>query len=250
VSKRADEYLLWGTVRALRGTYALTLAPGVTREFAVREGTIRFFGSPRTDAELDIVVEHVVKTTRGDDVTIIAGLSGTMEQPVMTLRSDAQPPLSESEIISYLLFGAPTVQAFLGEGSSERRSLFEQSVDRFVGVLSGQIERAVVDQLGLPLDYFRIKPGEVQSGLQGTELLIGKQIELFGQPAFLRASPRLCPREQLLSLERVGVSLEYRFAAPWGASVSVDPLEVCGTTGRAPITVPYQLGVDLFWEKR
>jgi hypothetical protein len=252
VNKRAGIYFLVGTVTAVRGTYSLTLAPGMTREFTVREGTIGFFGDTATQARMDIEVEHLVETMRGEQVRVIANLTGTMREPVMELSSDSRPPLAESEIISYLLFGAPTVQAFLGQGSSQRRSLFEQSVERFVGVLSGEIERAVVDQLGLPVDYFRIKPGEVQTGLSGTELLIGKQVKLFGEPTFLRASPRLCPRQQILSLEQIGVSLEMRFTPEWGIAASLDPVRSCeappdGTGGAG---VPYQLGFDVFWEKR
>lgn len=246
----AEDYRLVGTVTAVRGTYRLTLAPGVRREFSVREGSIRFFGAPDTDARLDLKVEHLVHTARGERITITADITGTIAEPVMGLRSDVNPPLSETEIMSYLLFGAPTVQAFLGSGGSQRRSVFEQSVERFVGILSGQLERAVVEQLGLPVDYFRIKPGEVQSGLSGTELLIGKQVDLFGQPAFLQASPRLCPREQLLSLEQIGISLETRISPEWGATASIDPVRGCEAIIAGSATVPYQLGFDVFWEKR
>jgi hypothetical protein len=250
VSKADGEYRLFGTVRTVRGTYRMALAPGVTREFAVREGTIRFFGSPAADATLNLEVEHVLRTAAGERITITSHIGGTIAKPTMRLTSDVSPPLSETEIISYLLFGAPTMQAFVGGGGSQRRSLFEQSAERLVGVLSGQIERAVVDGLGLPIDYFRIKPGEVQSGLSGTELLIGMQISMFGRPAFLRASPRFCPREQLLSLDQIGINLESRFSSQWGVAAAVDPIQGCEAIIAGSATVPYQFGMDLFWEKR
>jgi hypothetical protein len=99
------------------------------------------------------------------------------------------------------------------------------------------------------VDVLRIKPGEVQSGLSGTELLIGKQVDILGRPSFLTASPRLCPRERLVSLERIGVSVETRLGARWGIAGSVDPARGCETSV-ASSSAPYQLGVDLFWEKR
>jgi hypothetical protein len=165
----SEKYALVGTVRAVRGIYRMTFAPGVTREFTIREGTIRYFGSPRQDAILDLGADHVVRTATGDEVHITAHIGGTLEKPTVSLTSDVSPPLSETELISYLVFGAPTAQAFLGsEGNSqERSSVFEKSASQLVGVLSGKIESAVVSQLGLPIDYFRIKPGEVQSGLAG-----------------------------------------------------------------------------------
>jgi hypothetical protein len=127
--------------------------------------------------------------------------------------------------------------------------VFTQSAERFVGALSGQVEDALIHKLGLPVDMLRIEPGDVQSGLSGTELLIGKQVSIFGKASFLTASPRLCPRERLVSLERIGISLETRLTKRWGVAGSVDPVRGCETS-LAATTTPYQLGIDLFWEKR
>jgi hypothetical protein len=247
-----DKYDLIGTVRAMRGIYRMSFAPGLTREFMIREGSIRYYGSPKTDASLDLAAEHVVRTATGDRVTITAHIGGTLAAPTIGLTSDVTPQLSETEIISYLVFGAPTVQAFLGrEGqTSEKRSVFEQSAGQLVGVLSGKIESAVIGGLGLPIDYFRIKPGEVQNGLAGTELVLGMQVRVLGFPSFLRASPRFCPREQLLSLDHIGIDLETRIAPQWGVTTSVDPLQGCEAVMSGTSARPYQLGVDLFWEKR
>ena len=251
-TEKAEKYRLVGTVRALRGFYNMTFAPGLTREFTIREGSIRYFGSPKTDAILDLGADHVIRTAQGDQVTITAHIGGTMEKPVIQLTSDVSPPLSETELISYLVFGAPTAQAFLGDerDNSQKQSVFEKGADQLVGVLSGKIENAVVSQLGLPIDYFRIKPGEVQSGLAGTELVLGMQVRILGYPSFLRASPRFCPREQLLSLDHIGINLETKFSHQWGVATSIDPLQGCEAVMSGTEARPYQFGVDLFWEKR
>jgi autotransporter translocation and assembly factor TamB len=247
-----EKYQVSGTVRTVRGIYRMALAPGVTREFTVREGTIQFVGEKSTDAVLDLAVDHNLKTALGEDITITANMTGTIEKPTLTLTSDVTPGLSETEIISYLVFGAPTVQAFLGDENddSERRSVFEQSAERLVGVLSGKVESAVVDKLGLPVDYFRIKPGEVQSGLAGTELVLGMQVRILGLPSYLRASPRFCPREQLLSLDHIGINLETRLSPQWGIATSVDPVQGCEAVMAGASARPYQFGMDVFWEKR
>lgn len=251
-TESAAKYRLVGTVRALRGFYNMTFAPGLTREFTIREGSIRYFGSPKTDAILDLGADHVVRTASGDQVTITAHIGGTMEKPVIQLTSDVSPPLSETELISYLVFGAPTAQAFLGDegDNSQHQSVFQKGADQLVGVLSGKIENAVVSQLGLPIDYFRIKPGEVQSGLAGTELVLGMQVRVLGYPSFLRASPRFCPREQLLSLDHIGINLETKFTPQWGVATSIDPLQACEAAMSGTAARPYQFGMDLFWEKR
>ncbi|HWC75600.1 MAG TPA: translocation/assembly module TamB domain-containing protein [Gemmatimonadales bacterium] len=250
--ENGEKYRLEGTVRTVRGLYRMALAPGLTREFTIREGSIRYFGSPRKDAFLDLAAEHVVRTAQGDEVTITAHIGGTMEQPTIQLTSDVSPPLSETELISYLVFGAPTAQAFLGDENenSEHSTVFDKSAQQLVGVLSGKIENAVVSQLGLPIDYFRIKPGEVQSGLAGTELVFGMQVRILGYPSFLRASPRFCPREQLLSLDHIGIDLETRLTHQWGIATSVDPMQDCESVMSGTSARPYQLGVDVFWEKR
>jgi autotransporter translocation and assembly factor TamB len=248
----AEKYRLDGTVRTVRGIYKMTFAPGLSREFTIREGSIRYFGSPRKDAILDLSAQHVVRTAQGDEVTITAHIGGTLENPTIQLTSDQSPPLSETELISYLVFGAPTAQEFLGNDNenSQHSSVFEKSANQLVGLLSGKVESAVINQLGLPLDYFKIKPGEVQSGLAGTELVLGMQVRILGYPSFLRASPRFCPREQLLSLDHIGIDLETRFTKKWGVAMSVDPLQGCESVMSGTSARPYQLGVDLFWEKR
>ena len=250
--ENGDKYRLDGTVQTVRGFYRMAFAPGLTREFTIREGSIRYFGSPRKDAILDLGAEHVVRTAQGDEVTITAHIGGTLEKPTIQLTSDVSPPLSETELISYLVFGAPTAQAFLGDESdnSQHSTVFEKSADQLVGLLSGKVESAVVNQLGLPIDYFKIKPGEVQSGLAGTELVLGMQVRILGYPSFLRASPRFCPREQLLSLDHIGIDLETRLTKKWGVAMSVDPLQGCEAVMSGTAARPYQLGVDLFWEKR
>ena len=251
-TERAEKYNLEGTVRAVRGIYRMALAPGLSREFTIREGSIRYFGSPRKDAFLDLNAEHVVRTATGDEVRITAHIGGTLEKPTIQLASDVSPPLSETELISYLVFGAPTAQAFLGsEGdNSQHSTVFEKSAEQLVSVLSGKIESAVVSQLGLPIDYFRIKPGEVQSGLAGTELVLGMQVRILGYPSFLRASPRFCPREQLLSLDHIGIDLETRVTHQFGVAASIDPLQSCEAAMSGTAARPYQFGIDVFWEKR
>jgi translocation and assembly module TamB len=240
VNKTGKQYRLNGTLLAQRGTYRLPLGP-VTRDFTVTRGEVRYFGTPDLNADVDIDGRHVVRSVRAEDVTVFVHIGGTLYQPRATLSSDIRPPLSEPEIISYLLFGAPSVQALAGS-SAESQGLVDRSVSQLAGVLSGQLEYALIADLGVPLDYVQIRPGDIGRGLSGTEIALGKQFTLLGTTAFLTASPRICPTTTV-----VGASLEFRLTRRWLFAASADPVRGCDqftTTGAT-----YQFGLDLLWEK-
>ena len=76
------------------------------------------------------------------------------------------------------------------------------------------------------------------------------QVRILGFPSFLRASPRFCPREQLLSLDHIGIDLETRIAPQWGVATNVEPVQGCEAAMSGVSAKPYQFGIDLFWEKR
>ncbi len=244
-NKLRDQYRLTGTLEAPRGTYRLPLGP-ITRDFAVTRGQLRYFGTSDLNADVDIEARHVVRTVRGEDVTVFVHIGGTLYDPRLTLSSDIRPSPSETEVISYLLFGAPSVQALAAETRGENQGLQNQAVTQLAGVLSGQLEYALISDLGVPLDYVQIRPGDIGSGLSGTEIAIGKQFNLLGTTAFLTASPRICP-EQTFSAQNVGASLEFRLSRQWLFAASADPIQACD--GFSTSQVRYQFGLDFLWEK-
>jgi autotransporter translocation and assembly factor TamB len=246
VNKFRNEYRLTGTLQALRGTYRLPLALGVTREFTVTGGELRYLFTPDLNADVAIDARHEVRTLRGEEVTVFVHIGGTLYDPRLTLSSDFRPALSDTEIISYLLFGAPSVQALRTDDRAENASLVDQSVTQLSGVLSGQIEYALISNLGVPLDYVQIRPGDFSRGLSGTEIAFGKQFQLLGTTAFLTATPRICAHEALSG--PVGASLEFRLTRQWRFAASADPLRACDALG-TPSDLKYQFGLDLFWEK-
>ena len=242
VSKLRDRYQLDGTLGASRGTYRLQLPLGSTREFNVTRGEVRYLGTPDLDADLDVEAEHVVRTTQGEEVTVFVHITGRLYQPQLTLTSDIQPAVSETEVISYLLFGAPSFQV----AAQERGFGWRLGSQTLFGVVSSQLEYSLITDLGAPLDYFQIRPETGRQGLAGAELSAGKQFTVLGTTAFLTASPRICPRQQTFD---VGASLEFRLTRRWLVAGSVDPLRSCeALTTQLPTR--YQFGLDLFWETR
>src|SRR2546428_6665254 len=95
LKKERKEYLVSGTLQAPRGTYRLKVGP-VTREFVVSQGTVRYFGTPDQDAELNIEAKHTVHAVptpaqrNPEDVTVVAHITGTLLVPRVTLEAEKQ----------------------------------------------------------------------------------------------------------------------------------------------------------------
>lgn len=249
VNKVRQDYRFDGTFNARRGTYALNLG-FATRDFTVKRGTVRYFGTPDLNAALDLEAEHVVRPIEDpDDILVTARIRGTLLAPELSLTSDVRPPLTETDIVSYLMFGRPSSNLASGgaPGTSERLAL-----DAGLSVLSSELERTLISDLGFPVDFIQIRPAVGASGSGAasgvTELRAGWQV---GRQWFLTFNAGFCGLSQF-SYNSVGASVEYRFQRHWRAQLSVEPLLACvggrqvdplSTTGR------YQVGLDLFWEK-
>jgi hypothetical protein len=124
--QREDQDLrLTGSLNVARGTYTLYYPPLISRRFAVREGTIEFPGIPGIDPSLSITAAYRARAVGhqsmpGDRFDILAVVSGTLQNPRVRLSSDAQPPISESDLASYLFFGVPSWQVgSSGTGSGQ-----------------------------------------------------------------------------------------------------------------------------------
>lgn len=109
--RRAEDLRITGTLHAIRGgRYDLYLAEALpVRSFTVSQGTIEFDGTPGLNPDLDIVATHRVARQNGP-LLVEAVVTGDLESPRVTLRSNEEPPISESDLLSYVIFGRPTYQ--------------------------------------------------------------------------------------------------------------------------------------------
>ena len=224
--------------------YRLTVGP-VTREFNVTQGTVRYFGTPDLDAQLDIEARHVVhpvsEQAAEPEIPILARIRGTLLVPQLTLEAENRE-LAQSEVISYLMVGLPSV-ADEGQGEGMLRSVLAS--------VYGEFERAIVSDLGVPLDYVEIRPVDPRYPLVGTRFAAGLQI---GRKTFIVLKGGFC---QLGNQQAgvLGASLQFRMNQEWRAEASFEPVLDCtapGSTSAATSRAPknQQLGVDLFWERR
>jgi translocation and assembly module TamB len=237
LSKTGEAYTPSGTLEAVRGNYTLKVGP-VTRDFTVERGTVRYFGD--LNAALDIRASHVARAVRGEEVPVIALITGTLYAPKVTLESTFNPPISQTDLVSYLVTGYPANEA--------ARLGFGNVLETGLAYFSSELERALIQDIGIPIDLIEIRPGVSRgSGSTLTHLAAGWQL---GTKTFLRFNAGFCP-ENLgqFTYSNLGASLEFRFSKEWRLQTSVEPsLQSChqdfGIT-----TNPYQVGADIRWER-
>jgi hypothetical protein len=243
LSKAAKTYTPSGTLDALRGTYTLKIGP-ITRDFTVERGSVRYFGD--LNAALDIRAVHVVRAVQGEEVPVIANITGTLYAPKVSLQSTFNPPISETDLVAYLVTGYPANEAArLGQTNA-----LETGLSYFSSALSSELERALIQDLGIPLDLIEIRPGVSQGSRSPalTQLAAGWQL---GRKTFLTFNAGFCP-ENLgqFSYNNLGASLEFRFSREWSLQTSVEPtLQSCRRDFGITNTVPYQIGSDIKWER-
>jgi translocation and assembly module TamB len=248
VNKVRREYRPVGTLEALRGEYTLKFPFAGSREFQVQRGTVTYFGTPDLNAELDITAEHLAQAVRGDEIPVIANITGTLQAPRVELTSTIRPPLSESELVSYLVFGRPASDVrFSGGGEN-----LDLAISMFSSAFVSEFERALISDLGVPLDFVEIQAGAITPGALGasaqTRVAIGKRI---GSRTFITLSAGFCPNEAV-NAGSFGTSVEYRFNRAWRAQLSFEPAQnYCSTNplGNSITTSRYQIGADVFWER-
>jgi translocation and assembly module TamB len=249
IAMSGDRLSLEGEVTANRGQYRLDLGV-VNRSFSVDSGRVRFFGSSAIAPTLDISATNVVRVTGGGEIPVRVHIGGTYDVPVLTLSSTdplyASAP--ESEIISLLIFGAPTF-ALDGQSQSTVRAVTGVLLPSVGGAVEGALQRLLP---GFNTIQVMTAGGQSQD-LSATSLLdnlsisAGKQL---GPKTFLRLNTGVCRGGAASGRASLwaGVAAEYRFARNLSGQIGVDPgASPCtqlGTNGFPRM----QFGFDLFRE--
>ena len=227
---RAGENLrIYGNLAAERGTYALEVGP-VTREFDVVSGQIEFFGTPDLNPAVDIVAEYELRTAT-EDLTILIDITGTLQSPQLQLTSDIRPPLPESTLLSYLIFGRPESEiGESAEGIAEQLVLQEALLGGYV------LAPAEEFLLGTGfVDYVRVSgraPGI--AGLSSTAALGSSLTSTLGTTT-IEAGKEIVP-DVFLTLEagvgtifgqqQYAVGLDWQIDRQWSTGASYEPLKL------------------------
>jgi len=253
VEKLRSEYRLDGTLHAVRGTYRLSPIPGFTRDFEVVRGDVRYFGTTDLNAQLDIQAKHVVRTTKGQELPVIALVTGTLFDPKLKLESTQRPPLSELDIVSYLVTGSPASEATAQGGA--QAALVQNAFSYVLSASASVLEQTIGQQLGM--DMLQIRPvvsGSVGSGQSLTTafaLAAGWQV---GRKVFLTFNAGFCPSQfSQFDYRNFGAGIEWRISPAWKIQGVVEPLlRLCGVTAvgqNVSSSLRYQVGADVLWQR-
>lgn len=255
--KDAENQRLDGSIDVERGTYRLDFGL-VQRTFQVDSGTVTFYNDPQQAGSLNIWATYTVRQANqlSQDVRIIAHIGGTLLDPKLDLSSDERFALSYTEILSYLVFGQPSLLGSADQNNNALRPV-AQALLPSAGAL---IERAINSQIGF-FDVVQVQTGNTnnyndpnqnsaaQNFLSGSRIGVGKQI---GQNAFLTANAGLCALGaggQGSFTNSIGITLEYRLAQHFSLQASLEPPTtslLCRPGANTIGTRPRQLGFDLF----
>jgi translocation and assembly module TamB len=176
-----DALTLTGVIDADRGDYIF-----LSRRFQITRGSALFIGTPDLNPTVQVTAEYQVKQPTGaTNIRVLVG--GTLQQPRISLESDAQPPLTQSQLLSYLAFGASSGSLLQSNQTSLGGDLINVASARLAGIALGealnQAEGDAARTLGV--DVFNVTPGGipvttsstgVDQFLKGTELVVGKYV--------------------------------------------------------------------------
>jgi translocation and assembly module TamB len=252
-----SQLALEGTLNAVRGTYRLTLVdPFVQPTFDVESGSLRFFGTPDLNPTLDIRAIHTIRqptqtTANRRDIRVRVNIAGTLVHPTLTLDNPDNLPLSQSDLLSYLITGEPSIALdntqglyrsqlasfALRYGSSLLTSAIPRNFVDIVEIQTGRINDPRAAQTADPYLY----------SLLNSRAIVGKQI---GSNWFLGLSTGLCFVNANNFKDNFGLKLEYRFNSIYTAQAGIEPGSSDVTCARNAPQIqqqtPRQLGFDFF----
>ena len=206
VDRRRQAIALEGVISTERGSYTY-----LGKRFEIRRGSATFIGTPELNPTLQATGEYEVRIPGREALFIRLLIGGTLNSLNLALESDAQPPIPQSDLLSYLAFGrsSSSLLSMQGSGLSTSGSggdlfgataalasqqLASVAMDAAVSELEGEAAR----ELGA--DVFNISPADlppeiwrpdVNTFVKGTEVEFGKY---FSGRNFLGAQLRLDPR--------------------------------------------------------
>jgi translocation and assembly module TamB len=202
------------------------------RRFRVTRGSARFTGSP-SNPVLQLLATHEVRQAGRAPFDIEVSIGGSLDRPNVSLASNAQPTLNQSDLISFLAFGQSSTSLLRFDGSGiEGGGLAGSSLAGNVaslatrqlasvalGALFTELESDLSERTAA--DVLNIKPADLPAELslgalgtlaRGTQVEIGKYIDrntfFVGQIRPTFAVP--------------GATLERRFGTQWRLRTSFE----------------------------
>jgi translocation and assembly module TamB len=219
VNRAKETLVLDGVILSDRGEYSF-----MTRRFNIKRGSATFINSTELNPTLQATGEYEVRQPNREAINIQIVVGGTLRNPNISLTSDAQPPIPQSDLLSYLAFGQSSSSLLQLEGSGLTNGgggtnvvgagaalASRQLAGIALGVAADQIAGSAARSLGA--DVFTITPADVQTDvgnfLRATQFEFGKYIKVH---TFVAVKSPLDPS----ALVRPGVQLVHWFGGTRG----------------------------------
>jgi translocation and assembly module TamB len=219
VNRAKQSLVLDGVLLSERGEYRF-----LSKRFAINRGSATFTNSEELNPTIQVAGGYEVNLPGREAINIRILVGGTLRNPQIALESDAQPPIPQSDLLSYLAFGrsSGSLLQLEGSGLSSGDNVVGRGAELAsrqlaavaVGVLTDQFAGEAGRELGV--DVFNISPADVQSDvgsfLRGTEIEAGKYIR---SNTFVALQVRPDPA----ALQRPGILFQHRFPGLKGYSL-------------------------------
>ena len=219
VNRAKETLVLDGVILSERGEYIF-----MTRRFTIKRGSATFINSTELNPILQATAGYQVTQPSREAINIQIAVGGTMRNPNISLTSDAQPPIPQSDLLSYLAFGQSSSSLLQLEGSvltnggggtnlvgAGAALASRQLAGVALGVAADQIAGSAARSLGA--DFFTITPADVQTDvgnfLRATQFEFGKYVK---SHTFVAVKSPLDPK----ALVRPGVQVIHRFGGTRG----------------------------------
>jgi len=247
-----------GTVSTDRGEYAV-----LGKRFTINKGEAVFIGTPELNPTLEAQGEYDVPVPGREAIAIQINIGGSLDSLRLTLASDAQPPISQSDLLSYLAFSVPT-SGITQQGQSSSSSLSgvqgsggvvgaagsfvqNQLAGEAMGVLTDQVKGDLARALGADVldistsnNYTDV--AQTRSGaafFQNTQVQFGKY---FTPRTFVAIQGSVAP----------GAIVIHQFASNFNVQLSGQPLYLLGqptlsTNPSTPLTGVFGVTLTRTW---
>jgi hypothetical protein len=238
ISRAREQFVLTGIVQTDRGEYEF-----MSKRFEVRRGAATFIGGPEINPTVQLVAEYEVRIPARPALNIRVLVGGTLQRPRVTLESDAQPPIAQTDLLSFLAFGTESQSLLAIAGSALTAGGSASGAQTLSGVGNIAARRLAAVALGaaideaegeagrdLGVDVINIRPADIPEFnansdwaefVLATELEAGKYINPNTFVAF-EGSPSFIQRGGACKAPP-GVRLEHRTSKGYRIETSFEP---------------------------
>lgn len=172
-----EDVRIFGDLEGERGTFTLRVGP-LVRRFSIVSAEVSFFGTTPINPALDVVAQRTVPSLTGEPIDLQIRLGGTLDAPTVAVTTAGGANVPESELISVLLFGQPSFA--LADGGAPIEPFLEEAlfgVGSLAEIASIELEETLIADIGLPLDYFQIRPtGGAYGGFGAPTIAFGREL--------------------------------------------------------------------------